>query len=192
MLEPLTAKRVRLVGLDVDGVLTDAGVYVGIVNGQPAELKRFDIQDGIGIHLMLIAGLKVVLVSGRLSEATRLYAEEWGVDDLAQDDRGRKLSAFERLLSKFGVRIEDAAFMGDDLPDVPVLRRVGLPVAVANATPDVMGIVQHVTAAAGGHGAVREFVEELLRARGQWESVLQTYFEQRGDRSPGIGRAITR
>ena len=82
--------------------------------------------------------------------------------------------------------------MGDDLPDVPVLRRVGLPVAVANATPDVMGIVQHVTTAAGGHGAVREFVEELLRARGQWESVLQTYFEQRGDRSPGIGRAITR
>ncbi len=192
MLEPLTAKRVRLVGLDVDGVLTDAGVYIGIVSGEPAELKRFDIQDGIGIHLMRIAGLKVVLVSGRLSEATRLYAEEWGVDDLAQDDRGRKLSAFERLLSKFGVRMEDAAFMGDDLPDVPVLQRVGLPVAVANATPDVMGIVQHVTAAAGGHGAVREFVEELLRARGQWESVLQTYFEQRGDRSPRISRAITR
>ena len=192
MLEPLATRQVRLVGLDVDGVLTDNGIYVGLVSGQPTELKRFDIQDGIGIHLLRGAGLKVVIVSGRVSEASRLRAEEIGVDEIVQDSNARKLPAFESLLERFSVRMEDAAFMGDDLPDVPILKRVGLSVAVANATADVKAVAQHVTVAEGGRGAVREFAEEFLRARGQWEVVVQQYFEERGDRSPRASRAIIR
>lgn len=191
MLEPLTARRVRLVGLDVDGVLTDNGLYVGLVHGEPAELKRFDIQDGIGIHLLKGAGLHVVIVTGRVSQASTLRAAELGVE-LVQDDRARKLPAFEQLLEQHGVRMEEAAFVGDDLPDVPILRRVGLPVAVANATPDVKALAHHVTEASGGRGAVREFAEALLRARGQWETVVQRYFEERGDRSPRASRAVSR
>jgi len=190
VLEPLKAKRVRLVGLDVDGVLTDGGVYVGLVHGQPTELKRFDIQDGIGIHLLRGAGLKVIVLSGRRSSATDLRAEEVGVDAVVQDDRARKLPAFEELLDRFAVRMEEAAFLGDDLPDLPVLQRVGLPVAVANAAPDVKAVVQHTTVAPGGRGAVREFAEELLRARGEWETVVQAYLAARGEPAPRRSRAI--
>jgi 3-deoxy-D-manno-octulosonate 8-phosphate phosphatase (KDO 8-P phosphatase) len=175
VLDLTLARRIRLVGLDVDGVLTDNGVYVGMVQGNPAELKRFDIQDGIGIVLLRLAGLKVVLLSGRRSEATDLRAEELGVDACVQDHHARKVQAFQRLLDRFGVSWEDAAFLGDDLPDVPVLGRVGLPVAVANATTDARAFARHVTRATGGHGAVREFAEDLLRARGVWERTVQAY-----------------
>jgi len=181
VLEPLVARRIQLVGLDVDGVLTDNGVYQGLVGGQPTEFKRFDIQDGTGVHLLQTAGLKVAIVSGRMSEATRIRAEELGIEDTVQDYQARKLPAFEEVLSKLSVRMADAAFIGDDLPDVPILRRVGLPVAVANATPDVLSLASHVTKASGGHGAVREFVEEFLRARGQWESTVEQYLAQRGE-----------
>lgn len=181
MLDLTLARRIRLVGLDVDGVLTDNGVYVGMVQGSPAELKRFDIQDGIGIVLLRLAGLKVVLLSGRRSEATDLRAEELGVDACVQDHHARKVPAFQRLLDRFGVSWEDAAFLGDDLPDVPVLGRVGLPVAVANATTDARTFARHVTRATGGHGAVREFAEDLLRARGVWERTVQAYL---GEQEP--------
>jgi 3-deoxy-D-manno-octulosonate 8-phosphate phosphatase (KDO 8-P phosphatase) len=192
VLEPLSARRVRLVGLDIDGVLTDNGVYVGMVRGHPAELKRFDIQDGIGIVLLRLAGLKIVVVSGRQSDASTIRMDELAVDAFVQDDHARKLPAFEQLLQRFGVRWEEAAFVGDDLPDVPLLRRVGLPVAVANATADARAVARHVTAAAGGRGAVREFVEEFLRARGQWEATVQTYLEERGEPAPRNSAAIPR
>ncbi|MDH3495453.1 MAG: HAD-IIIA family hydrolase [Gemmatimonadota bacterium] len=183
MLESLQAKQIRLVGLDVDGVLTDNGVYVGLVDNRPTEFKRFDIQDGIGVALLRHAGLKIVILSGRRSEATEVRAAELQVDACVQDDHARKLPAFENLLARFGVRWEDAAFVGDDLPDVPVLRRVGLPVAVANATPDAKAAARHVTTARGGHGAVREFVEEFLRARGHWERTVEAYLTERGERA---------
>lgn len=191
MLEPQAAKRVRLVGLDVDGVMTDAGVYVGLMDGRPVEFKRFDIQDGVGVHLLRGAGIRVIVLSGRRSDASRLRAEELGIDDIVQDDRARKLPAFEQLLSKYGLRMEDAAFVGDDLPDLPVLRRVGLPVAVANAVPDVLAVAHHVTHAHGGRGAIREFAEELLRARQEWETVLQAYLTERGDRESRMSRAAS-
>jgi len=181
VLDELTARRIRLIGLDVDGVLTDNGVYVGMVHNQPTELKRFDIQDGIGIALLKLAGLTVVIVSGRTSEASVIRAQELGVAAFAQDDRARKLPAFAAMLDRFAVRWDEAAFVGDDLPDVPLLTRVGLPVGVANATADVKAVARHVTAAPGGHGAVREFAETLLRARAQWEPTVQAYLAERGD-----------
>jgi 3-deoxy-D-manno-octulosonate 8-phosphate phosphatase (KDO 8-P phosphatase) len=169
------ARRVQLLGLDVDGVLTDNGVFIGPVAGERVELKRFDIQDGLGLILLRIAGLPVVWLSGRSSEATTLRASELRVE-LLQVPGPRKLSAFAEILDRRGIGWADAAFVGDDLADLPVLRKVGLPIAVANAVPEVKAAAAHVTHAAGGHGAVREIVEAILRARGDWGDILNRYF----------------
>ncbi len=172
------ARRVRLLGLDVDGVLTDNGVFIGPVGGQRVELKRFDIQDGLGLILLRSAGLPVVWLSGRSSEATALRAAELRVEELLQVPGPRKAAAFADLLKRRGIEWEEAAFVGDDLADLPVLRKVGLPIAVANAVPEVKAVATHVTTAAGGHGAVREVVEALLRARGDWDETLARYFTE--------------
>jgi len=181
VLEPLAAKRVRLVGFDVDGILTDNAVYVGAVDGQRVEFKRFDIADGIGLKLLRASGITVILLSGRASEATTLRARELGIDEVVQDDGARKLAPFEEMLARHGVRWEDAAFMGDDLPDLPVMRRVGLAVTVPAAAPEVRDVARYVTAASGGAGAVREFIEVLLRARGDWDGLVHEYLTQRGE-----------
>jgi 3-deoxy-D-manno-octulosonate 8-phosphate phosphatase (KDO 8-P phosphatase) len=190
VLDPITARRIRLVGFDVDGVMTDGGVYVGVAGGQPVELKRFDIQDNIGIRLLRAAGVKVMVLSGRVSDATRLRVEELGVDDVIQDDLARKLPAFERVLAREGLGFAEAAFMGDDLPDLPLLARVGLPVAVRNAIPEVKRVARFTTEAVGGRGAVREFAETFLKARGQWEDQVQQYLTERGETSPSFSRAL--
>jgi len=179
--EPIPSRRVRLVGLDVDGVLTDGGVYVGEGAGAGIELKRFDIQDGIGVRLLRHGGIRVVIVSGRVSGATARRAAELGIDDVVQDDAARKLPAFARLLARDHIRFDEAAFVGDDLPDIPVLERVGLPVAVRNAVPEVLDVAQYVTTRPGGHGAVREFAEALLRARGAWDGAVADYLAERGE-----------
>lgn len=172
------AARVRLLGLDVDGVLTDNGVYIGPVAGARVELKRFDIQDGLGLILLKTANLPVVWVSGRASEATALRAAELRVDELLQVPGPRKAAAFEQVLQRHGIGWDEAAFVGDDLADLPILRRVGLPIAVANAVVEVKQVAAFVTHAAGGHGAVREVVEALLRARGEWSEILERYFAE--------------
>lgn len=177
-LSTAAARRVRLLGLDVDGVLTDNGVFIGPVAGERVELKRFDIQDGLGLILLHTAGMPVVWVSGRSSEATALRAAELRVEELLQVPGPRKAAAFGELLERRGIGWEEVAFVGDDLADLPLLRRVGLPIAVANAVPDVKAIAAHVTMAAGGHGAVREVVEALLRARGEWLEILARYFTE--------------
>ena len=172
------ARRVRLLGLDVDGVLTDNGVFIGPVAGQRVELKRFDIQDGLGLIFLRAAGLPVVWLSGRSSEATAMRAAELRVEELLQVPGPRKAAAFGDLLERRGVEWEEAAFVGDDIADLPVLRKVGLPIAVANAVPEVKAVAAHITVAAGGHGAVREVVEALLRARGEWAETLARYFTE--------------
>jgi len=178
MIEPGVARRVRLLGLDVDGVLTDNGIYVGPVDGRTVELKRFHIQDGLGHVLMRTADIPVVWVSGRHSEATSARARELQVDELLQVPGPRKLEAFGGLLERRGIPWQDAAFVGDDLADLQVLRRVGLPIAVANAVDDVKAVAAYVTRAAGGHGAVREVVDLLLQARGIWPELLDRYFTE--------------
>ena len=178
VLDAAAAGRVRLLGLDVDGVLTDNGVFIGPVAGERVEFKRFDIQDGLGLILLRTAGLPVVWVSGRRSEATALRAAELRVEEVLQVPGPRKAAAFGELLARRGIGWEAVAFVGDDLADLPVLRRVGLPIAVANAVPDVKAVASYVTRAAGGHGAVREVVELLLRARGEWTGILERYFAE--------------
>jgi 3-deoxy-D-manno-octulosonate 8-phosphate phosphatase (KDO 8-P phosphatase) len=179
MITQAEARQVRLVGLDVDGVLTDGGIYLGDVSGAPLELKRFDIQDGIGVRLMRSAGIKVVIVTGRVSESVRLRALELEADDVVQDAQARKLPLFRRILERHGVAPGQAAFIGDDLPDLAILRCVGMPVCVANAVPEIQAVSRVQLARSGGRGAVREFAERLLAAREEWDAVVERYVSAR-------------
>jgi 3-deoxy-D-manno-octulosonate 8-phosphate phosphatase (KDO 8-P phosphatase) len=180
--EPLSrslAERVRLVVLDVDGVMTDGGVYIGeTADGTAVELKRFDTMDQLGAKMLVWAGLPVVLVSGRPSDATKLRAAELGVPYHAGPG-GHKLPILERLLEEHGVGWDAVACVCDDLADLPILRRAGLPVAVANAAPEVRAAARWCTARRGGHGAVREFAEALLGARGAWAPLVREYCRAR-------------
>ena len=172
-------RRIRLLALDVDGVLTDNAVFLGLVAGERVEFKRFDIQDGLGHALLREASLDIAWVSGRHSEATSLRAAELRVAHLIQADDGRKVPPLQALLDRLGLAWDEVAFVGDDLADLPVLTRVGVPIAVANAVPEVKAAARHVTQAVGGHGAVREVIEWLLRARGQWDSAVAGYLAPR-------------
>ena len=179
MIDPTLARSIRLVGLDVDGVMTDGGIYLGATDGHPVELKRYEIQDGLGIHLMQRAGLRVVIVTGRVSESVRLRALELDVDDVAQDARAHKLPGFLAMLDRHGIAPSEAAFIGDDFPDLAVLRLVGLAVAVGNAVPEIRAACAVKLTRRGGAGAVREFAELLLKARGEWDQVTEAYVLER-------------
>lgn len=179
MIAPEVARRIRIVGLDVDGVLTDGGIYLGSVGEATQEFKKYDIQDGLGIHFLRRAGLRVAIVTGRISESVRLRAKELEIDDVAQDFQARKLPAFLGLLDRYGLQTSEAAFIGDDFPDLPVLRVVGLPVAVANAVSEIRAASALQLTKNGGAGAVREFCELLLEARGEWKGVTDAYVAER-------------
>ncbi|MGH7547407.1 MAG: KdsC family phosphatase [Gemmatimonadales bacterium] len=189
MIDAALARRLKLVGFDVDGVLTDNGVYIGMVADHPVEFKRFHIQDGLGVRMLRTAGLAVVWVSGRESVATAMRARELAVDELIQDPTARKLPAFQELLERRGLSWEDCAFVGDDLADIPLLRRVALPIAVANAVPEVRAAARLVTTLPGGQGAVREAAELILRTRGEWDTLVSKYFLERGDVAHGAQRS---
>jgi 3-deoxy-D-manno-octulosonate 8-phosphate phosphatase (KDO 8-P phosphatase) len=184
-IDPAVARSLRLLGFDVDGVFTDGGVFVGRVADQIVEFKRFDIQDGMGVKLLRAAGIAVVLVSGRHSEATIIRAREIEVDDLIQDDAARKLPAFESIMAHHGVGYDACGFAGDDLADLPLLTRVALPIAVANAVPEVKAVTAYETRVSGGRGAVREIAEVILRARGVWDDLVHDYLAERDD---AVGR----
>ena len=174
------ARAVRVVIFDVDGVLTDAGVYQGAdAAGRAIELKRFDIQDGLGIKLLQRAGIVVAFVSGRLSEANRLRAEELEIAEFHQDPDARKIPLVEGVLARAGVSWEQAAMLADDLPDLAVFRRVGLRAAVANAQPEILALAHWRAAAPGGRGAAREFCRALLAARGEWDRLVEEYERER-------------
>ncbi len=173
-------RRVRLLGLDVDGVLTDNAVYLGVVGGRRVEFKRFDIQDGLGIGLLRGGPIEVAWVSGRMSEATALRATELRIAELIQVPDGRKAPPFAELLARRGLDWSEAAFVGDDLADLPLLRRVGVPIAVANALAEVRAAACYVTQAPGGRGAVREAVTWLLQQRGEYDEAVGRYLAARG------------
>ena len=179
MIDTAVARGIRLVVLDVDGVLTDGGIYLGAADGKPLEFKRYDIQDGLGIHLMQKAGLRVAIITGRVSESVRLRAAELGIEDLAQDPLAQKLPAFLAMLDRHGIAPFETAFIGDDFPDMAVLRLAGMPVAVGNAVKEVKAVCKVHLERHGGRGAVREFAEMLLTARGEWERVTDQYVDER-------------
>lgn len=166
------ARRVKLLLLDVDGVLTDATVVLASESG---EHKSFSIRDGAALVWARDMGLEIGLLSGRASDATSRRAKELGITTVLQagpDKRGQ----FESLLTARGLAGEDVAYMGDDLQDLPVIARVGLSAAPADAVPEVLARVHWTSARRGGHGAVRDFVELILRARGQWDQLVVARF----------------
>lgn len=177
------AKRIKLVVLDVDGVLTDGGIYLGDVDGRRLEFKKYDIQDGLGIVLLRWSGLKVAIITGRVSESVALRAAELKVDELVQDEQARKLPALKKICQRLGIGLDEVAFVGDDLPDIGVMRVVGLPVAVCNATDDAARVAAVRLTRPGGAGAVREFCELLLRARGEWDALVDRYVHSRSEGS---------
>lgn len=181
MIDAAVARRIKLIGLDVDGVITNNAIYLGLVDGQRVEFKQFDIQDGLAMGLARRLGLVVAWVSGRYSDATTLRATELHIDEVIQDRAARKVPAMTEMLLRRGIGWEEVAFLGDDLADVPVLRRVGLPMAVANAVAEVKALATVTTRAPGGSGAVREAIELLLRAQGRWDEAIRVFLEDRGE-----------
>ena len=178
-LDAATAARIKLVCFDVDGVLTDGGIYLGDAGGARVELKRYDIQDGLGIKMLQQAGILTAIITGRESQSVELRAKELQIDELVQDNQARKVSALRRILQRRALDWSEVAFVGDDLPDLGVLRLVGLPVAVGNASVEAKHAARIVMNAEGGRGAVREFCELLLRARGQWDVQVERYVASR-------------
>ena len=176
------AEKVRLVVLDVDGVLTDSGVYLGALpDGQPLEMKRFDIQDGLGIRFLQWGGIEVAIVSGRVSEATAIRARELDITECHQDGGAQKIRAIQGILDRLGLDWDQVAMLADDLPDLAVLRKVGVPAVVANATPEAREAAVWAGNREGGHGAVREFCEAILRGRGDWSLLVEDYVKARSD-----------
>jgi len=157
----LRAARVRLVVLDVDGVLTDGRLYMG-AGGEA--LKVFDVRDGHGVRLLREAGLGVALLSSRASTIVERRASELDIDTVLQGERD-KLAALERLLAARGVAAAECAYMGDDWPDLPVMARVGFAAAVGDAAPEVRRAAHWIAQADGGRGAVRALAEYVLRCR---------------------------
>ena len=181
-LSPDVAARIKLVVLDVDGVLTDGGVYMGALpDGESLEMKRFDIQDGLGIRLLQWAGIEVAIVSGRVSEATSIRARELDIVECHQDGGAQKIRAIKGILERLDVGWDQVAMLGDDLPDLAVLRKVGVPAVVGNATEEVRKEAVWQGQRRGGQGAVREFCEAILKGRGDWEAQVEAYAAARGD-----------
>ncbi|HEU5218164.1 MAG TPA: HAD hydrolase family protein [Gemmatimonadales bacterium] len=184
MIDSMLAQRVKLLGLDVDGVLTDNAVWIGSIEDQRVEFKRFDISDGLALVILRYTDIEVAWVSGRPSEATTLRARELRIDTVIQVNGARKLEAMDSLLKSRKLGWEDLAFVGDDLADLPLLKRAGLPITVANACPEALERCMWTTKARGGQGAVREVVEGLLRARGEWDGAVAKYLRERGETTP--------
>jgi len=157
----MRAKEIKLVVLDVDGVLTDGGIFL---DSRGQEIKRFDVKDGQGISLLINAGITVALLSGRSSPAVRRRAKELGIQWVFQGVT-QKLAAYEDLKDKTGFSDREIAYMGDDVQDLPIIEKAGMAVAVRDAWEGIAQEADFVTEKSGGHGAVRELADLILRAR---------------------------
>jgi 3-deoxy-D-manno-octulosonate 8-phosphate phosphatase (KDO 8-P phosphatase) len=157
------AKKIRLLLLDVDGVLTDGRI---ILDNQGNELKAFHVRDGHGIKLAQNAGIVVGIITGRNSEVVNIRARELGITEVHQGAH-EKGATYETIIAKYGIKDDETAFIGDDIVDIPVFQRVGLAVTVADADPAVKPYVDMVTETAGGRGAVREVINIILKNQGK-------------------------
>src|SRR5215510_10055783 len=180
------ARRVALILMDVDGVLTDGGI--SFIEGD-AEAKTYDVRDGVGLSIARRIGLRTGVISGRGGSSISRRAEELGMHEvhLRVSD---KLTTYERIVRRQRLTDSQVCYLGDDLTDLPVLGRVGMPVAVADARPEVLRRALFVTRAAGGRGAVREVIDEILKAQGRWQEVLRWFdSSSRGPRRDPEGPA---
>lgn len=166
-------ENIRGLVLDVDGVLTDGGLYWS-ANGE--ELRRFDVLDGFAIRWFQKLGGKVALLSGKSSPAVQRRADELHIDKVIQGSADKRVD-LEQIAAEFELDPADIAAMGDDLPDLPMLLRVGLPMAPANAIEDVKSRCRFVSKRSGGHGAVRDAIEHILIAQERWRTVVDHYVQ---------------
>ena len=166
------ARQISVLLMDVDGTLTDGSVTLASTSDNHAlEIKTFDAHDGQGLTLAVTAGLRTGVITGRSSAALRRRCKELDVE-FVYEKQGHKIAAYEDVLRKTGAKESAVAFLGDDLPDLTIMRRVGLAVAVANAAPEVRRAADYRTKAPGGKGAAREVVELILKAKGIWEEMI--------------------
>ena len=166
------AKNIQVLLMDVDGTLTDGSVtLLSQTDGSALEIKNFDAHDGQGLTLAVTAGLRTGVITGRSSPALRRRCKELDIE-FVYEKQGHKIAAYEDVLRKTGVQESEVAFLGDDLPDLTIMKRVGLAVAVGNATVDVRRAAHYTTKATGGKGAAREVVEIILKSKGIWEEMI--------------------
>lgn len=163
---------IRLLLLDVDGILTDGRI---IYDNQGNELKAFDVKDGHGLKMLQRAGIRIGIITGRTSAVVARRADELGIDILYQGAL-QKLTPYLEILSDLALTDDQVAYMGDDIVDLPLLRRVGFSATAADALPEVLSRVDYVTQRNGGCGAVREVCDMLLKACGRWDDLTARYF----------------
>jgi 3-deoxy-D-manno-octulosonate 8-phosphate phosphatase (KDO 8-P phosphatase) len=168
------ASRVRLILMDVDGVLTDGRIWYAPDGDTLIEMKAFDVVDGAGIVLARMGGIATGFVSGRSSRIVAERARELKVDEVHLGVRD-KAAVLEQIFGKRSLTAADVAFVGDDVVDLPAMRRVGFPVAVSNASNEVKAHASYITVARGGRGAVREVVELILKAQGAWDRLVADF-----------------
>lgn len=167
------AAQIKLILMDVDGTMTDGGVtLLSQPDGHALEIKTFDAHDGQGLTLAHTAGIRTGCITGRESASLKRRAQEMGMDFVYMKI-AVKIPAWEEILRKAELPDSAVAFIGDDLPDIPLLRRAGLAVAVGDAVPEVKKIAHYTTKALAGHGAVREAIELILKSKGIWEELIE-------------------
>ena len=164
-------RHIKLLLLDVDGVMTDGRI---IYDDRGAEIKEFHVKDGLGIRMLILAGVQVGIVTGRSSPALRHRCNNLGID-IVFDGVRKKAMVLDDIIRSLALTPDQIAFIGDDLPDLPLMRRVGLCIAVGDAHPSVAGEAHMVTTANGGNGAVREVCDAILKAQGLWENALERF-----------------
>jgi len=162
------ARKIRMLLLDVDGVMTDGGILLG---SHSIELKKFDAHDGMGIALAKAAGMLIGILTGRDSEAVRRRAKELEIDEIQQGAMDKE-KGYEAILKKYSLKDEEIAYIGDDLLDIPILRRAGLSVCVANGVEEAKKVSHYVTQKRGGEGAIREAVEKILAGKGKKKEAI--------------------
>ena len=166
------AKGIKLLILDVDGVLTDGSI---ILDNEGNEYKSFHVRDGHGIKMLIHAGLHVAIITGRHSRVVERRAHELGITEVFQKCANKKI-AYNQLLQRHSLKDNEVAYVGDDIVDAPIMALAGLPVAVADATEDTKGYALLVTKSRGGRGAVREVTDFILRSKGIWQRMVDDYF----------------
>ncbi len=166
------ARKIRLFLMDVDGTLTDGGVcLISLPGGEIAEMKVFDAHDGQGLSLAHTMGISTGFITGRKSPAVQRRADELGVE-FVYLGQAHKVAAYEECMKKAGVTEEEIAYLGDDLPDMPLAQRSGLAVATNNAAFELKAVCHYITQAPGGKGAAREVIELILKSQGRWEQAV--------------------
>lgn len=170
-MDPQKLKSIKILILDVDGVLTDGRV---IYTDSGEEIKRFDVRDGHGLKLLMRSGIEVILLTGRESKVVLHRARDLGIEHVYQKALN-KIEVYKTILAQRNLEDKEVGFVGDDLVDLPVLRKVGFSAAVPDAVPEVKEIVDYITTKKGGEGAVREICELLLKAQNKWEAVTEKY-----------------